>query len=82
VEFVLPAGPLVLFFFDPCQLRILKEVVARIAEALHADPRPLFLVYVAPQPEHEELFRTAGFLNEIVRNTEMNFVIYKSFAPA
>jgi hypothetical protein len=37
---------------------------------------------VAPQPEHEELFRNASFLEEIVRNVEMNFVIYKSLAAA
>jgi hypothetical protein len=82
VEFPLPAEPLFLFFFNPCHLRVLSEVVARVGRSLLAKPRPLYLAYVAPWPEHEELFRTAGFLKEIVRNTDLNFVIYKSLAPA
>ena len=40
-------------------------------------PRPLYVAYVAVRPEQEQLFRTAGFLKEIVRNTELNFAIYK-----
>ncbi len=77
VEFALPLEPLVLFFFDPCQLRVLTEVVARIGQSMLASPRPLYVAYVAVQPEKEQLFRNAGFLKEIVRNTEMNFAIYK-----
>jgi SAM-dependent methyltransferase len=77
VEFLLPPEPLVLFFFDPCHLRVLAEVVARLGQSLIASPRPLYVAYVAVRPEQEQLFRTAGFLKEIVRNTELNFAIYK-----
>ena len=80
VEFPLPLEPLVLFFFDPCQLRVLSEVVARIGQSLVASPRPLFVVYVAVQPEKDQLFNSAGFLKEIVRSTEMSFVIYRQTA--
>jgi SAM-dependent methyltransferase len=80
VEFLLPSDPLVLFFFNPCHVRVLSEVVSRLSRSLRANPRPLYLAYVAPWPEHEELLRTAGFLKEIHRSTEMNFVIYKSIA--
>jgi predicted RNA methylase len=80
VEFPLPLEPLVLFFFDPCQLRVLSEVVARIGQSLVASPRPVYVAYVAVQPEKDQLFNSAGFLEEIVRNTEMNFVIYKQTA--
>ena len=76
----LPLEPLVLFFFDPCQLRVLAEVVARIGQSLVASPRPLYVAYVAVQPEKDQLFSSAGFLIEIVRNAEMNFVIYKQTA--
>ncbi len=82
VAFPLPAEPLVLFFFDPCHLRVLAEVVARIGQSLLASPRPLYIAYVAVRPEQEQLFRTAAFLNEIVRDTEMNFAIYKSLPQA
>lgn len=77
IEFPLPLEPLFLFFFDPCQLRVLAGVVARIGQSLTASPRPLYVAYVAVQPEKEQLFRNAGFLKEIVRNTEMSFAIYK-----
>ena len=80
VEFPLPLEPLVLFFFDPCQLRVLSEAVARIGQSLVASPRPVYVAYVAVQPEKDQLFNSAGFLEEIVRNTEMNFVIYKQTA--
>jgi len=59
---------------------VLTEVVARIGQSLAASPRALYVVYVAVQPEKDQLFNSAGFLVEIVRNTEMNFVIYKQTA--
>jgi hypothetical protein len=80
VDFPLPLEPLVLFFFDPCQLRVLSEVVVRIGQSLVAAPRPLYVAYVAMEPRKEQLFRNAGFLEEVVRNTEMNFAIYKQTA--
>jgi hypothetical protein len=82
VEFPLPSDPLVLFFFNPCHAPVLAEVVTRMGKSLRANPRPLYVAYVAPWPEHEELLRTAGVLKEIHRNSEMNFVIYKSMAGA
>jgi SAM-dependent methyltransferase len=79
VEYSLPSEPLVLFFFNPCHVRVLSEVVRRIGQSLHANPRPLYLAYVAPWEEQLALLRSAGFLKEILCNVEMNFVIYQSF---
>jgi hypothetical protein len=79
VDFALPAEPLVLFFFDPCSVRILEKIVAGIGQSLAECPRPLYLAYVAPRPEHEQLFGSCGFLKETFRSAERNFVIYRSY---
>lgn len=82
VGFSLPPEPLVLFFFDPCRIRVLAEVMAGIGQSLIAAPRPLYVAYVAPRPEHEELFASVGFLREIFRSTDMNFTVCASVARA
>jgi hypothetical protein len=78
VDFALPAEPLVLFFFDPCRVRILQKIVAGIGQSLAECPRPLYLAYVAPRPEHEQLFGSCGLLKQSFRSTERNFLIYRS----
>jgi len=82
IDFDLPREPLVLFFFDPCRVRVLEEVVSRIRKSLVADQRPLYIAYVAPRPEHEHLFASTGFLNEIFRGIELNAAIYQNFSHA
>ncbi|MGA7931608.1 MAG: class I SAM-dependent methyltransferase [Candidatus Sulfotelmatobacter sp.] len=76
-NFTLPPEASVLFFFDPCRGRVLADVTAGIARSLLACPRPLYVAYVAPRPELEQLFASAGFLKEIYRSDEMNFRIYQ-----
>ena len=80
VDFTLPPEPLILFFFDPCRVRVLAEVVTRIGQSLRERPRPLYLAYVAPRPEHEHLFASSGFLQETFRSAECNFCIYQGCA--
>ncbi len=77
VDFTLPAEPLVLFFFDPCRARIIGDVVKKIGQSLRQSPRPLLVAYVAPRLEHEQLFNSCGFLQEILRSTEQNFCVYR-----
>jgi hypothetical protein len=81
-SYSLPPEPLVLFFFDPCRVRVLTEVVARIGQSLNESRRPVYVAYVAPRPEHEKLFASVGFLREISRSTEMNFTAYTCVAQA
>lgn len=78
-SFAIPPEPLVLFFFDPCRGRVLADVVARIAESLLSCPRPLYVVYVAPRAEVEQLFAGVQYLKEICRDSEAVFCIYESF---
>jgi SAM-dependent methyltransferase len=78
VDFALPSEPLLLFFFDPCRLPILKKVLVRIRQSLFAHPRPCTIAYVAPRDEVASLFSSADFLKEVSRNAELNFIVYSS----
>ena len=76
-DYALPPEASVLFFFHPCRVRVLSGVVAAIGRSLLAEPRPLYVAYVAPTPEQERLFASAGFLEKIFDSTEFRFCIYQ-----
>jgi len=76
-DYALPPEASVLFFFHPCRVRVLSGVVAAIGRSLLAQPRPLYVAYVAPTPEQERLFASAGFLEKIFDSTEFRFCIYQ-----
>lgn len=78
VDFDLPSGPLVLFFFDPCRGHMLKQAFSRIERTLLTRQDPLYIAYVAPRSETEQLFGSSTSLREIVRNSTLNFIIYES----
>jgi hypothetical protein len=77
-DFALPPEPSVLFLFDPCRGRALAKVTAAIGMSLLACPRPVYIAYVAPRSESEQLFASAGLLREIYRSSAMKFCIYRS----
>jgi hypothetical protein len=76
--YVLPPEASVLFFFHPCRIRVLSQVMDGIQRSLLLAPRPLFIAYVAPTPEQQHLFASAGFLEKIVDNGEFKFCLYKA----
>lgn len=78
VDFLLPKEPLILYFFDPCKLPVLSKVMAHVCESLVVDPRPLYLIYVAPKSDTEQLLLSTGVLHFCLRNKEMNFVVYRA----
>ena len=78
VDFPLPPEPSVLFFFDPCGERVLREVIKQVEHSLRDHPRPLCVAYVAPRPEQEQLLRSSTFLKETHRSGEANFCIYQT----
>ncbi len=53
-NYVFPPGPLVLYLFNPFHPPVLRRVVTHLREALRMEPRPLHLVYLAP--DHAGLF--------------------------
>jgi SAM-dependent methyltransferase len=77
-SFALPPQASVLFFFDPCRGRVLAEVITDIGKSLLSFPRPVYVAYVAPRLEVDQLFAAAGFLKEICRSEEMKFCIYRA----
>jgi hypothetical protein len=77
-DYPLPSAPSVLFFFHPCRTPVLAQVVARISSSLLLHPRPLYIAYVAPTPEQEQLFTSAGFLEKIFSNAEFRFCLYRA----
>lgn len=76
-NYALPPEASVLFFFHPCRTRVLSGVVAGIGRSLLSHPRPLYIAYVAPTPEQEQLFASASFLEKILESTEFKFCLYR-----
>ena len=76
LEFPLPSEPSVLFFFDPCDESVLAKILARISRSLEANPRELYVVYVAPTAAKVRLLDSAGCVRKVARNVERNFCIY------
>jgi len=59
LDFPVPGGPLVLFFHHPFEAPVFERVLERIAAAVAAEPRPVWLVY--HDPRCGEWVERAGF---------------------
>jgi hypothetical protein len=77
VDYALPPEASVLFFFHPCRIRVLSLAMAGIQRSLLSSPRPLYIAYVAPTLDQQQLFASAGFLEKIVDNEEFKFCLYR-----
>ena len=78
LEFPLPPEPSVYFFFDPCDESMLDRVLAKISKSLDANPRELYVIYVAPNAAKERLLDSASRLAKLVRDLERNFCVYRA----
>lgn len=56
-DFVLPAGPLILFFFTPFKPSVICKVVNNIQESLTINPRPIQILYYGSNPEFIDALR-------------------------
>lgn len=54
-KFVLPDGPLVLYFFDPFRDQVMQQVIDNIKRSYLSDPRKIYLMYLAPVHESKVL---------------------------
>jgi hypothetical protein len=79
-DYVLPPEASVLFFFHSCHTRVLSGVVAGIGRSLLSHSRPLYVAYVAPTLEQQQLFASAGFLEKIFDSGEFRFCLYRGRA--
>jgi SAM-dependent methyltransferase len=52
-EFVYPAGPFVLFLYQPFLAPVLKRCLKNLAQSLSTEPREIYVVYVNPVFERE-----------------------------
>jgi hypothetical protein len=60
-EFVLPEGPLVIFFFTPFRPPISNQVIDRIAKSYAANPRPIRIVYYGSSRDFRGVLATLNF---------------------
>jgi hypothetical protein len=51
-EFVFPAGPILLYLFNPLPEAGLAQVMANLERSLREQPRPVFVLYHNPLLEH------------------------------
>jgi len=75
VDFKLPLEPCVLFFFDPCEGKVLAHALENIRRSLQERFRTIYLIYVAPRGD---LLNSVGFLVKLTTNEEYKFSLYKN----
>jgi SAM-dependent methyltransferase len=59
INYEIPPGPAVLYFYHPCGEALMTKVVEKTAEAVARHGQPVAIVYV--NPVHTELWAAAGF---------------------
>ncbi len=77
LDFSLPPEACVLYFYDPCSEALFRRVLDHIRKSLEEHPRPLWIVYVAPEKK-EKLLDAAGFLVKAGRNEQHQFCWYRN----
>lgn len=78
LEFDLPAGPVVCYFYNPFEGGIMARVVARIADSYRADPREVFVLYA--NPLHREVWERAGCFEAVAVTGD--FAVYRAVGVA
>jgi SAM-dependent methyltransferase len=74
VEFDFPAEPLVLYFFDPSDERVIRRVMEKVERSVGESPRDVYVAYVGPRAF--DLAQIAPFLEPVVRDAEKQFAVY------
>ena len=64
-QFALPDGPLILYFFNPFDGIILRQVLANIRRAASVSNRKIFIVYL--YLENEDVFKESGHFVPVFR---------------
>jgi SAM-dependent methyltransferase len=62
-QFDIPAGPLVLYFFDPFREQVMQQVLDKIRDAYSTAPRKIYLMYLAPV--HEAMVEATGLFRRV-----------------
>ena len=62
-QFNFPAGPLLIYLFNPFPESVLRRVLANLRRALDENPRTAYIIYYNPQ--HADILAEAGYLQKI-----------------
>jgi hypothetical protein len=62
-QFSFPAGPLLIYLFNPFPESVLRRVLANLRRALDENPRTAYVIYYNPQ--HADILAEAGYLQKI-----------------
>lgn len=73
-RFAFPAGPIVLYLFNPFPRHIWRDVLANLYRSLLAAPRPVYLIY--HNPVHQDILAAESWLQELGRTHQ--FVVYQA----
>jgi hypothetical protein len=77
LDFSLPPEPCVLYFFDPCSEAVFIPLLESVRKSLQKHPRPLWLVYVAPEKK-KKLLDSTDFLVKVGWNAQLQYCWYRS----
>jgi hypothetical protein len=69
VEYPIPAGPLVLYFFNPFGEFVMQQVVDHVAESLRQHPRRVIVIYVTPL--HAKLWGDSNLFDALTSNDSL-----------
>ena len=72
-DFIFPAGPTVLYLFNPFPEYVLRAVLANLRNSLTVYPRPLFVIY--HNLVYERVFVECAWLQPVYRTPQ--FAIYR-----
>jgi hypothetical protein len=65
-DFPFPAGPLVVYLWNPFESEVFTRVLANLEAALAQEPRDIFIVYV--QPDLESLLQASPCWRKVWRD--------------
>lgn len=68
-NFTFPAGPLVIYMYNPFGIPVMQNVVANLRAAYRADPRPIVVLYFTPL--HAELWSALEFLEQTMTTDDV-----------
>jgi hypothetical protein len=73
-EFEFPAGPILLYLFNPLPASGLMTVLENLKQSLEKFPRTIYIVY--HNPEHESLLTKHSYLRKL--DSTHQFVVYRT----
>ncbi len=75
--FALPAGPLLIFMFNPFGEVVMRQVAENVGRAFAREPRDIVVAYFVPR--HPRPWAQLAFLEEIRVNDAMTLFVTKSY---